>query len=725
MRADALPRRAAAWLLAALAAALLAGPRPLAAQWPGEVAGRVSDAATGSPVEAAWVEIPELGRAARTDGTGAFRLRGLEPGVWRLVARGTGYAAAEASVRVRNGEVERVTLALHPAVVTLEALAVRAEGPALAAGATRMDRAQIEAAGARTAGDVVARMPGVVVRETGATGAQTASVRGSGAGAVLVLVDGVAANDPVTGEADLSAIPAHALESVTLVPGAQTARYGPRAEAGVVLVATRAPGRSRAAALSGGSLGERAARAEWGGGARMPWSAGASVRRVDGAFRHPRDPSDPTPVVRRNADLEEWSAFAAAQADAAGGELRLRGGWETLHRGIPGLGYAPSPQARQSLHRARASLAWRRWSERGAASLSLAGVSQRARYADPAPPFGLPFDTRTRVQSLVLRAEGERSGAGWLRGWGGGVEAAGQRVEAGSLSTTAPRGRVDGGVFAHATAGTEWRRAALELSAQARADRDGITGGWYGTHALALAASAGALRAQVAHRSSFSPPSLGDQFFREGVAVAPNPALRPERVPSEWEAGLSAAGAVGGAALSGGATAFRSDVRGMIAWLPDYRFVWSPRNTDVRRRGGELWGEAALPAHALRLSGAWSLAAVTYDRPGTADDAVQVAYRPRHTGRAEAAWSPGPWRLSLGARYTGTRYPDPSPDNPLPGFWTLEGSAGRGWRVGRWMLDAGLRVDRLRDETDPLIAGYPEPGRRAVLSLRVHGAGEP
>jgi vitamin B12 transporter len=687
---------------------------PAAGQWPGEVAGTVTDAVSGEPVPAAGVEVVEPGRRALTDGTGAFRVRGLEPGRVRVRVRRAGYAAREETVEVENGRVTRVSIALHPSAVALDAVRAQAAGDRLRDG-TRLDRAEIERSGAATAAELLRGIPGVVVGGPPG-GAQTASIRGSGTDAVLLLVDGVPANDPVTGEADLGAVPAHAIQSVTVLPGARAARYGPRASGGVIVIETRSPDRRRAASLRAGRLGERAADGEWGwaaGGAA--WSVGGAARRVDGAFTHPRDENDPTPRTRENADVEEWSAFGAGAASVLGGDMRLRGGWERLDRGIPGFGYAPSVHARQTLERGRASLGWRRAGARTTASLSAAGVTQASHYRDPQPPFGEAYDSRTRVRSLHLRGEAERAGAGWLRAYGAGAEATVQRVDAGTLAETAPRTRMDGGAFAHASLGRTAGETDLELALEARADRDGVTHDVHLSHGVTLSATRGGVRAHLASRSSYSPPSLGDQFFREGVAVAPNPDLRAERVPAEWEAGAAWTG--GPASL--GATAFVGHVDGMIVWLPDFRNVWSPRNQDVRRVGGEAWAELRLPRD-LHLTASYGLARVTYERADGAD--VQVVYRPRHLLNAAGRWTPGPWRLDVAARWTGARNPDPGTDNTLPGFWTLDAGVARTWRAGPVRLDTSLYVDRLRDERSALIAGYPEPGRRARLEVRVRRA---
>ncbi|HYH78392.1 MAG TPA: TonB-dependent receptor plug domain-containing protein [Longimicrobium sp.] len=701
---------------------MMLGATRALAQFPGELAGTVTDAATGAPVEAATVELGGSGSVARTDASGAFRLRGLEPGDYRVAVRRAGYATREAAATIRNGLTARLDVALHPVPVALQALRVTAD--ASRAAGTTMGRAEIEASGARTAADVVERAGGVVVRGTGPTGERTISIRGSAADEVLVLVDGAPLNDPVTGSADLSAVPAGDVERVTVLPGARTARYGPRAQAGVVLIETRAARARQAAELSAGSLGERSGRGEVGAAlGRGAWSAGAHLRRIGGGFDYVRDVNDPTVVRRVNAGLREWSAFGALSSPLAGGELRLRGGWDALERGLPGLGHTPSPDASEELGRGRASAAWRRAGERTSLAMTLSGSAQRVRFSDPAPPFGLPYDDTTRVRTGVARVDAERllSESRLLRSLGGGVETGVQHVEAGALSTTAPRTRTDFGAFGHAGGALSISRKEVALSAEARADRDGVTGDWFVSRALSASTVVGALRVQLANRSSFTPPSLGDQFFREGVGVVPNPDLRPERVPSEWEASAQYARAAGPAEIAVSASAFTGGVKGMIVWLPDFAFRWSPRNLDVSRRGVDARAEVGVPAANLRVSGAWSVARMTYLRDGQDTD-VQVVYRPRHSGLFTAQWAPGPWRAELSARYTGLRYPVPDRVNALPGFWSADLGVSRAWRVGRWAAVTAVDVDRVFDQTQSLIAGYPEPGRRVRFDLRLSRA---
>jgi iron complex outermembrane receptor protein len=241
--------------------------------------------------------------------------------------------------------------------------------------------------------------------------------------------------------------------------------------------------------------------------------------------------------------------------------------------------------------------------------------------------------------------------------------------------------------------------------------------GWNASHELALESSLGPLALHLTHRSAYTPPALADQYFREGVGVRPNPDLRGERVPGELEGGASLQG--GGSRWEGRAAlaAWAGDVEGMIVWAPDYRFVWSPRNVDVRRRGVEANAELRLLVGAgqVTLATHWTHARTTYDRPG--DDQVQVAYRPRSLGWFRVFWNGAGWEGDIEARRTGVRYPFAATVNPLPSFWTTDLGVSHRFALGAWTLTPAVRVSRLLANTDALVFGFPEPGRTLALTL--------
>jgi vitamin B12 transporter len=106
---------------------------------------------------------------------------------------------------------------------------------------TVISRNQIEQRQARYVTDLLRSVPGFSVSHTGVAGAQTqVRVRGSEANHVLVLIDGVRANDPATGdEFRWEHLATGNIERIEIVRGPQSALWGSDAIAAVVHVITR------------------------------------------------------------------------------------------------------------------------------------------------------------------------------------------------------------------------------------------------------------------------------------------------------------------------------------------------------------------------------------------------------------------------------------------------------------------------------------------------------
>jgi vitamin B12 transporter len=670
--------------------ALLTGltrPATLPAQAPARIIGRVIDATTQAPVAEAEVLAGDLHAVAGSDG--GFLIGSVPPGRIRVEVRRIGYAPWAAVVEVLPGLDRTVAVALVPVAVRLDSLLVLGTDAGLSITGDELARR------GQDLGRALDGWEGVAVRRTGSSGPASPQLRGGGPDEVLVLVDGFALNDPLSGRADLSRIASREVAKVTLVPGAQSVRAGGRAIAGVLAIETRRDLRPEGATWAGshGALGAR---------------VGASTGALTFTAAHERYASAyPYTVPEVRGGGEATRENAGGSVTAATGrldgpiELTVRGSQST--RGLPGTTTNPTPDAHAE---DRSVLLGVRRNGELRASGSLQWLEARA--ADPQPVAGPPYDSYTHgiggTVELARRTNAE------LEGWAGvagiAVEARGDRFSGDGVR--------DGASFSH---------AALRFDAAVhRGHRDVVTLApavrfdvWTGhaTPVLSARLDAGwqrdgtALTAAVG--SAVSPPVLADLFFREGVGVRLNPNLRPERVRWELEAGvrqeLGPAGSLGSASLR----AFYGHVDDMVLWAPDFRFIWSPQNYDVLRRGGEAT-LALKPTRWLRADATATLAAVTYDVPGGA----QVQYRPRVTYAAGLAGTAGAWDVDLRWHYIGERYPNSAGTNARPAFSLID--AGLERRLGEW-LGARLEVHDLADVRAEFIAGYPTPGRTLTATL--------
>lgn len=334
-RVGARPIRAV-WACAAIAAALLLHA-PLAAQPGGVVRGRVVEAGSGAAVASAVVSVADASeRSVLTDADGVFRLEGLAPGTHRLRVTHMGYAEREVEVEVtRAGEVV-VNVALTPRALPLDALVVTAGRRLQALKDVPVPTEVVSAEEIRRSGasDVAA----VLVERTGIQpqgGHPSGSglmLQGLGSERVLVLIDGQPFIGRLSGQIDLSRIPAAAVERIEVVKGPQSTLYGSEAMGGVVNVITRSPERgvwSGGAALTGGTHGRLDV------GANLLGGVGPVAYTVDAGRRAvelvPGQAGESGALAERWDGLAkvQWQASSSLSLSASGLFLDERQRWQT------------------------------------------------------------------------------------------------------------------------------------------------------------------------------------------------------------------------------------------------------------------------------------------------------------------------------------------------------------------------------------------------------------
>jgi vitamin B12 transporter len=148
---------------------------------------------------------------------------------------------------------------------------------------TVITRDDIESRQARYVSDLLRAVPGFAVSHSGVLGSQTqVRVRGSEANHVLVLIDGVRANDPATGdEFRWEYLAAANIERIEVVRGPQSALWGSDAIGGVVHIITRSDTAAKTVGgyFEGGSS-DTMNSALNGGFAGDSWSVGLGIERL-------------------------------------------------------------------------------------------------------------------------------------------------------------------------------------------------------------------------------------------------------------------------------------------------------------------------------------------------------------------------------------------------------------------------------------------------------------
>jgi len=108
------------------------------------------------------------------------------------------------------------------------------------ANVTLVTSAEIEQSTAQHLGDILKLLPGVNIGALGGIGQSVSlGMRGSSAGQVLILVDGVPINDPQHGGVDLNLISLDNVDRIEVIRGAASSLYGADAMGGVINVITR------------------------------------------------------------------------------------------------------------------------------------------------------------------------------------------------------------------------------------------------------------------------------------------------------------------------------------------------------------------------------------------------------------------------------------------------------------------------------------------------------
>lgn len=570
------------------------------------------------------------------------------------------------------------------------------EAPAETVGVQVIDARQIELIQAATPRDVLNTVPGLAVERSGAYGGLiSVRQRGAASDKTLILLDGVALNDPSqpSGGTDLALIDMADIGRVEVLSGPQGSLWGSDAIGGVIAFTSRPPEGWRAA-LEAGSAGY--ARAAIGAGLRRGRFEGgltAAGWRADGI----------SAADRRDGNTEAdagwaWTLAARGRLQLAD-TLALSAQVRRVQSRSDTDGYPPPAFVFADTAEVARNTTW--FGHIGLEGRGL-GLSHRLTYAawdidrsNLGGAFPARFTGRRQTARYVVsRGEPEdrfsaQAGLDW-------------EADRASLSDGSRLSRHTAGLFLVARARPSTQTS---LTGSLRYDDPSGFGSALTARLAGVWSPGGGLAISAAWGQGFKTPTLSQMACDFCFPGGPSTGLRAEHAEGE-EIGAAWRAANGRTELR--VTAWRLGVRDQIDFSASFPFRYANLK-ETRGEGVEASAEQALgDAWRLRAVYAWT-------------DAVNVATGeallriPRQAGSLSLSYTEG--RLS-GIATIRAEGPQADSGGRRPGFVTANLAAA--WSVTR-RLDLTLRVENLTDARYQEVLGYGEPGLSAYVGVRMRG----
>ena len=707
----------------------------------GAVYGVVRDTA-GVAVAGAQVRQLPSGTAVLTDSAGRYRLDGVPAGIVTVRAARIGFYPQQLVLEVLAGDSTRVDFRLRQSPLLVNSVIVTAAkrsqllDQAVTSVALVSER-QIAQRAVNTIDEAVDKAPGVqfIAGQVNVRGS-SGFVEGLGS-RVLLLVDGVPANQADRGGINWDLVPAGEVARVEVVKGAGSALYGSSAFGGVVNLVTRElregwHGRVRAT----GGVFANPPHAAWGfrdytgiqdgldvagsygqGAVRAGLSAGA--RHSDG-YRQ-QDRADHWQVTGKGEWRPEPATIVNLSGAWASDQYQVPEPWcESTQCADRGLAFQPFLINAANLgNRTRSdkgyfsTLVTRTPSERTAWMARASWV--RTHFTDAYPQRRPPFSTSDYSIANRVGFEGRVvSRPDTLHVVTAGLEVTRSdnfsNVFSGAAGST--RTHTEGTYAAYAEA--EQTVGRLQLTIGARGDFLAVDGGgitaFVSPRAGAVwSTAAGSWRASAGR--AYRAPSLAERFvttYALGFPVIPNPALRSE---DGWSAEVGRTWAPR-PWIRGEAALFFTQARQLIEPVfNDTTLVIQFQNVDrARLMGVDLSVTTTpLPPHLTT-----TLAYQLLDARDLTRDSV-LLYRPRHllTLSADFVWRD--WGAGADFRFS-SRFERPDPlfpgDRQFPGrVLDLRAS----WIAGPWAVH--VKVANVFNYVYNLAPRVLEPVRTATLTL--------
>jgi len=707
-----------------LLVALLVGTSvPLWAESNLKISGQIFDRNTGQPLGSVTVRIIETGNQISTDMQGRFFFYDLPEGKYRFVSNLPSYRPETLTVKISADGTSEVAVWLAPepitgppTIVTADIATETAREPSLA-----FARADIEKSKNLSVAQFLSHQPGLDIKTGGVYGStEEVTIRGGAANQTLVLFDGRPLNSNLGGTADLSFVRLATLERIEVYKGSQTARFGPDAVAGVIVLTSKTPDPQENLkphlTVEKGSYGYQSANFE-SNLALLP-NASANI-----FYQNLSNRGD---FTYEDRDGENKRANGYVWTNRANGKLNYKNFetaffWAKARRGLPGALLQLTPNAQEKDERFGITLNRKLYSNRGWFFEPLASWDKLAQRFKLPDGF-VKTDTRYKTEKRRLEA-------------GMGKRLTKQKYQIGfdflvsslegkdfilpnqSLGKTTRRSGGASAAFdrqmslkAHLSAGA---------SGAFRMDWTDFTVPAYSPLFSAALNYDKKIKTRVfgSWGKSFRLPTLDALFWKVDVFAVGNPNLLPERSESR-EAGYRITFPILGK-LNWEQNFFHNDLKNLIIWQRRFDGKFTPQNISKAKIFGRE--EKAL----------WQLSKIlelefnhTQTEPINEEGFVlyqgkQLIFRPRHIYNARIVATYRITTLNLTGRWVSKRFIRAENTKYLPPYETCDAFFALTPKIWKMDWNFSLTIENFTNRQYEILERYPMPGRGLKFSIEM------
>jgi|GEM_PF-1909018 len=704
-----------------------------------KLSGTILDSATNQPIEDVAVTVLGSHTGSYSDRDGRFALEGLLKGTHRVQFTHVKYQTITRRVIISGDTPVIITVHLsgrvyQSSLVTVEG--TRTQGPVI-----RYTRDDIEHSQSSSVADLLEQSPNITITREGGSGTRSIRIRGSNTNQVLVLLDGVELNDPLTGEVNLDQIPAELVQKIRVQKYGGSAEYGSGAYAGVVSIESRSHAVDQWSTTGAiGSYGARELGSFLSGNPLSPFSYTIALNVRESANDFPYSYALPggseIQTTRENSDLAVQSIHSSLQWEKQQRTIRIAGHFLRSHRGLPGKIFQWTPYADAEDKRIGLSLAMDQQLPQSKLQLQTNISTSTSQYKND-PPEDAPdkyrivpaYSTKYDQQFLKggLRYEYRFSKAfRSTTGIEGSQSGFGQQGNSTDYAKPIQAMQQSYGMYA----GSDFRLNGLPIpgfmtfSPQVRYSGiridDTNTTQTYPFCSASLDAAYHINGSQIFLNlnRSFRIPTFGDLFYQD-FRVSGNPNVLPEK-SKEGSAGFSSARFTG-FNLRLTAEAYWRDFHDQIIWVTGSYGNFSPTNTDSRITGqsatlewnynddrffGYFSGEHLQPLN---------------KNPNHALFNKILPFRSKYRGQIQFGTEFFGTRITYEHRIRGKRYITPANTKSLPAYdidaIRFQRTFPVNWLSPRTDIRTSLLIENLWDAEYFIMERMPEPGRTYRLSL--------